>query len=353
MTDSNVSPLSMQVPSSILNDHQRFISDPYRGQSFSSTAGRDERSTRATEVASKLIPNNNHQGGTIGGPGIIDDGSYILPLSRATRNRTDAIPTTTSRNVRTSEAHKKRKSTTNPVIERRIHFVEQIEFDNNSDDQNSDWKSNDLQQRLSHRSPNLLDEEDETDDDRIDSKWQYDESQDFRLVRQATSKRRKISSDLRKAQPAQQGLPRATSTEDFSGGITRFGSEIDSASIGRISNREHDSEGYRHQLEAGEGGRGATYDVGDTRLYLRSYLTYVYPLCPLEICNDSIEQVVLNTLTSNGSTSVMTSLCVFSLLALGAYLKHPLSSILSHAQHLSPHFPFVFMNNRREVHFAC
>ena len=340
MTDSNASPISMHVPSSaILNDHQRFISDPYRGQSFSPTAGRDERNEVA---ASKLIP--NHQGGAIGGilanPGIIDDGSYILPPSRATRNRTDTIPTTTSRNFRTSEARKKRKSTTHPVFERRIHLVEQIEFDhNNSDDRNADWKSNDHPQlRRTHRSTNLRDEEEETDDDRIDSKWQYDESHDFGLVRQATSKRRKISSDIRQAQPAQQGLPRATSREDFSGGITRFRSDIESSSNNRISNRERGSEGYRHQLEAGEGGTGATYDVGDTRLYLRSYLTYVYPLCPLEICNDSIEEVVLNTLISKSSTTVITTLCVYSLLALGACLRHPYSL----AHNVLPHLISLF-----------
>jgi len=317
-----------------LEVNQRFISDPYRGQSFSSTAGRDERSTRGPEVASVLISNNNLQGGTIAGilanPGIIDDGSYILPPSRATRNRTDTIPTTTS-------IREKRKSTTNPVFERRIHLVEQIEFDrNNSDDRTADWKSNDHPQlRRTHRSTTLRDEEDETDDERIDSKWQYDESQDFGLVRQATSKRRKISSDIRQAQ---QGLPRATSREDFSGGITRFGSDMESSSVGRISNRERGSEGYRHQLEAGEGGTGATYDIGDIRLYLRSYLTYVYPLCPLEICSDSIEEVVLNTLISKSSTTVITTLCVYSLLALGACLRHPYSL----AHNVLPHLISLF-----------
>jgi len=334
-----------------LEVNQRFISDPYRGQSFSSTAGRDERSTRGPEVASVLISNNNLQGGTIAGilanPGIIDDGSYILPPSRATRNRTDTIPTTTS-------IREKRKSTTNPVFERRIHLVEQIEFDrNNSDDRTADWKSNDHPQlRRTHRSTTLRDEEDETDDERIDSKWQYDESQDFGLVRQATSKRRKISSDIRQAQPAQQGLPRATSREDFSGGITRFRSDIESSSNNRISNRERGSEGYRHQLEAGEGGTGATYGVGDTRLYLRSYLTYVYPLCPLEICNDSIEEVVLNTLISKTSTTVMTSLCVYSLLALGAYLRYTLYSLARTTSSLTASLSFR-LNNRGEVHFAC
>jgi len=68
---------------------------------------------------------------------------------------------------------------------------------------------------------------------------------------------------------------------------------------------------------------GSTYSIRETRLYLQSYATYIYPLCPLEICNDSVEDLVRRTLTNtrpNSELSPLTLLCVYIMLALGEAL---------------------------------
>jgi len=182
--------------------------------------------------------------------------------------------------------------------------------------QHANWKSKDdrpqqQQQRIYKRADDLQDA-DETDN--------YKDGSDVGSVRQAASKWQKVSSDHKQEQPPslqQQGLLRAASSEEFSApGITRPGSDIE-------SHRERGGEGNRHLLTAGESGLGSTYNVVDVRQYLRSYLNYVYPLCPLEICNDSVEDLIFITLrntSSNAEQSQSTVLCVYGMLALGECL---------------------------------
>ena len=95
---------------------------------------------------------------------------------------------------------------------------------------------------------------------------------------------------------------------------------------------------------------GSTYNVVDVRQYLRSYLNYVYPLCPLEICNDSVEDLIiirLRNTSSNAEQSQSTVLCVYGMLALGECL----APFYTQVYFLS--FLFFFFEPRGEVRDAC
>jgi len=310
--DSDKSSILINVSSAPSKGQHRIISKPFHSQRFSPNTDWDKRIIPATETGLNFIGDIgrplNHWGGTNGGiraiPGIIDDGSANLPPP------TTAVPSS-SGTIDPSEARKRRKST-NPSAERRIHQL----IDQNSDDSTaSNWKSKHRTQQRAHEGANLSDEEDETDDDKLDSNPRLIENRaDSGLVHQTTSKRRKLTRGHTREQPPQQ-LRALLPREEFSAGITtRPLSNIESeTSLGRVSNAtDRGSEGYRRL--------GDTYSIGDTRQYLRCYITYIYPRCPLELCDDSVEDLVIDTLRktdSNTEQSQMIVLCVYSMLALG------------------------------------
>jgi len=189
------------------------------------------------------------------------------------------------------------------------------DLDESKYDQNAGWKSIEQFQRRYKRARGNRDEEDEANN-QLDPSLIDEDNPTLRLgsVTQETSKRRKLSTTQQP--PHHPRLFRELPTqEDISARVTRPGFDIESASISQISN----CEGDRHRFTARESPRGSIYDVGDTRKYLRCYITNIYPLCPLEICNDYFEDLVLHTLsfTSDSEQSKMTNLCVYSMLALG------------------------------------
>ena len=214
----------------------------------------------------------------------------------------------------TSVARKKNRNTTNP---HRTRSVEKIVFD--EDNRLPDSKSYD-DNHLQRGYKRFL--RDEVESNQLDSKSRFanEDVSDIEL----SSKRRKIATESSQEQLyPHQGLLRAGSR--VSGGTSRPDSEIKSSSIRRISNfrAPADGDGFRPLFGVDDEGGGLepTYDVGHTRRYLRSYMTYIYPLCPLEICNDSVEDLVIDTLRKTGSSraqqSNMTILCVYVMLALG------------------------------------
>jgi len=321
--DSNASPISIHWgPSSSSQDHHRIISDTFPTQRFTRRTDRDERIITDTQQGPKSIGGigrtNDYRGGACDGiranPGLIDDGSNNIPPPGVASDRVDTTPSSGSRPNRTFKVRKKHIPTTNPHL--RL-FVDKIGSDDN--DRNVNSKSNDQPQRRAHERLILQDEQDESDD-QLDSKSRFD-NEDGPDIESVWKRRRLSYNNSQEQLSHHQGLLRAASS--VSGGISPPGS----ASISRIPNlREPNSEGYRHLFPTEEGGLGPTYNVGDARKYLRSYITYIYPLCPLEICNDSVEDLVFDTLRKSSSAqpqpSPMTVLCVYVMLALGDLVPH-------------------------------
>jgi len=188
----------------------------------------------------------------------------------------------------------------------------------NDDDQNNDChgKSNDRSQRRPHKRARLERIDNDTDD-RLDSRLIDEGNPNVESVRQDTPKRSKLSSDHE-----QPPLPK----KDFTARITRNpGSEFEPTSNDRISTLMPTAScgdgSDQHCCTTEEGGLGPTYNVEDARQYLQAYMTYAYPLCPLEICNESVEELVLNTLLRKTTSGTPTTiLCVCSMLALGEFL---------------------------------
>ena len=101
-------------------------------------------------------------------------------------------------------------------------------------------------------------------------------------------------------------------------------SEIESGSLNQIAASDRGTAERHTLMREGDNSLVAPWDFEDIRQYLRSYVSHIYAFCPLEICNDSIEDVVLNTIQNKSTGSdcpQSTILCVFILLALGTNLS--------------------------------